>query len=166
MGVEVWVRPFGSGDEEALAGMIASFRAELARFRGKDVEPDLASAREELAEFREKGYPIYVAELEGRLVGYLVLRVEGDVVWAEQLYVEPGFRRRGVGSALYAKAEELCEKLGGDTVYNWVHPNNHVIIAFLKKRGYTVLNLIELRRPWPGEEPSRKIRVDTHEFHY
>ncbi len=153
-------------DEGTLAEMISAFRVELARFRGWEQGPDLEAAREELSDFRRKDCPVFVAETEGKPVGYLVCRVEGDVVWAEQLYVLPEFRRRGIGSALYAEAEKLREGLGGETVYNWVHPNNDTIISFLAKRGYTVLNLIEIRRPWPGEVPARKIRVGTHVFDY
>ncbi len=78
----------------------------------------------------------------------------------------PEYRRKGIGTALYEKAEEIAESLGSDTVYNWVHPNNDAIISFLKKRGYGVLNLIELRRKWKGEEPKMKIRVGRHEFDY
>ncbi len=163
---ELIVREAQPEDRDALVEMIAAFRAELARFRGEERVPDPGAARDELREFREKGFPIYVAEFQGRPVGYLVCRVEDDVVWAEQLYVRPDHRRRGIGSALYAKVEALCEGLGGDTVYNWVHPNNDSIISFLKRRGYTVLNLIELRRPWPGEVPTRRIRVGDHEFNY
>jgi ribosomal protein S18 acetylase RimI-like enzyme len=163
---ELTIREAQPEDEEALVEMIAAFRAELARFRGEERVPDPGAARDELQEFLEKGFPIYVAELQRRPVGYLVCRVEDDVVWAEQLYVRPDHRRRGIGSALYAKAEALCEGLGGGTVYNWVHPNNDVIISFLKRRGYTVLNLIELRRPWPREVLTRVIRVGDHEFDY
>ncbi len=78
----------------------------------------------------------------------------------------PEYRRGGIGSALYFEAERLCEEVGGDTLYNWVHPNNDTIISFLQKRGYSVLSLIELRRAWPGEEPEQKIRVGDHEFDY
>ncbi len=163
---ELIIREAQPGDGEALVEMIAAFRVELALFRGEERAPDLGAARDELREFREKGFPIYVAELQGKPVGYLVCRVEDDVVWAEQLYVHPEYRRRGIGSALYAEAEALCERLGGDTVYNWIHPNNDAIISFLKRRGYTVLNLIELRRPWPGATPMRVIRVGDHEFDY
>lgn len=160
------VRPAEKSDEESLIRLIAGFRAELARLRGVERPPDPVAAREELAEYLAKGFPIYVAEVGGEQVGHLVCRVDGDVVWAEQLYVLPGYRRRGIGTALYEQAEKLVQKLGSDTVYNWVHPNNDAIIAFLKKRGYTVLNLIELRRPRPGERPRGQVRVEKHEFSY
>jgi hypothetical protein len=50
--------------------------------------------------------------------------------------------------------------------YNWVHPNNDGIIAFLRKRGYGVLNLIELRGARPGASLTNKVRVGEHEFDY
>ena len=99
----------------------------------------------------------------GELLGYLVCRVDGEVVWAESLYVRETCRRLGVGSALYAQAEQLAQSLGGGTPYNWVDPDNEKIIRFLQ-RGYNVLNLIELRRPDAGEELSKKVRVGNHEF--
>ena len=92
--------------------------------------------------------------------------MEEDIVWAESLYVLSEYRRRGIASLLFNKAEKLAEKLGGDTVYNWIHPNNDKIIKFLKKRGYDVLNLIEIRKPRQGEINNQKIKVDKHEFNY
>ena len=77
----------------------------------------------------------------------------------------PG-RRRGIGAKLYAEAERLVEWLEAKTVYNWVHPNNDEDIAFLRKRGNTVLNLIELRRPLPGEEAGQSIAVGSNTFDY
>ncbi len=160
------IRRANENDIEEVSELIADFRVTLAGFRGMNGERNLDSARKEFMEYMEKGYPIYVALQNSKIVGYLVCRIEDDVVWAESLYVLPGYRRRGIGTELYEKAEEIAESLGSDTVYNWVHPNNDAIISFLKKRGYDVLNLIELRRRWKGEEPKMKIRVGEHEFDY
>ena len=60
--------------------------------------------------------------------------------------------------------EHFVEK--DDTVYNYVHPNNHRMIEFLRKRGYTVLNLIEIRRPYKDEKLTQTIAVGEHEFDY
>jgi len=149
----------------------------LALLRGADREPDLGRARGELAEYERGSFPIFVAAetaeaAGGRdharvgLLGYLVCRVQDDVVWAESLFVRPEHRRRGIASALYAEAERLALELGGETAYNWVHPTNDAIIAFLRKRGYEVLNLIELRRRRRSESTTRRIRVGDHEFDY
>lgn len=105
-------------------------------------------------------------EEEGRIEDYIVCRVEGDVVWAESLYVRPESRRRGIGSALYKRAEQIAEEKGSDTVYNWVHPNNTASIHFLAQLGYSVLNLIETRKPRKGEVPSGRIRLGNYEFDY
>ena len=75
-------------------------------------------------------------------------------------------RRKGIGSDLYDEAEKLVKTLGGDTVYNWVHPNNEMSIPFLKKRGYDVLNLIEIRKKRPNEKITQEINVGNHEFKY
>ena len=87
-------------------------------------------------------------------------------MWVESIYVLPEFRRQGVAAALFRKAEELAAAYGEDTVYNFVHPNNNGIIEFLKSRGYTVLNLIEIRKPYTGEKLTRKIQVDENQFDY
>lgn len=160
------IRPADRNDVDAISELIARFRVTLAEFKGWTREPDIESGKKEFFEYLEKNYPIYVAIEDSKMVGYIVCRVEDGVVWAESLYVLPEYRRRGIGTALYEKAEELAEDLGEDTVYNWVHPNNDVIISFLKNRGYSVLNLIELRRRWKGEKTSMKIKVGKHEFDY
>lgn len=161
------IRVTQSEDEKELIRLIARFRQSLARVRGKDADLDRDAAREELSEYQQKEYPIYVAEeVDQGLIGYIVCRVEDDVVWAESLFVDPAHRRQGIGSSLYEKAESLADELGNDTLYNWVDPDHKKIIRFLKKRGYNVLNLIELRRAHANENMKRTIRVGNHEFNY
>ena len=62
--------------------------------------------------------------------------------------------------------EIIAEEKGSNTVYNWVHPNNFRSIPFLKKRGYNVLNLIEVCKKRPGEKLTQKIKVGNFEFDY
>ena len=40
------------------------------------------------------------------------------------------------------------------------------MIEFLRKRGYTVLNLIEIRKPYQNENWTQTITVGEHEFDY
>jgi ribosomal protein S18 acetylase RimI-like enzyme len=161
------VRAMRPDDKDPLVPLIAQFRVTLAQFRGRNPALDLEAAQTELTEYLRKDFPIFVAEDDnGKPMGYLVCRVIGTVVWAESLFVSPASCRRGVGSALYKQAEKLAEQLGGDTVYNWVHPNNDVVVSFLRKQGYNVLNLIEIRRSRPGEQPTQQINVGKHVFDY
>ena len=104
--------------------------------------------------------------VDGQYAGYVVCRVDSEVVWVESIFVKEEYRRHGVAAALHSKAEEIAASYGDDTVYNYVHPNNHRMIKFLRKRGYTVLNLIEIRKPYKDEKLTQTIAVDEHEFDY
>ncbi|MDR7855152.1 GNAT family N-acetyltransferase [Tissierella sp.] len=154
-------------DEDKIAMLIARFRIELKGLRGIDSDINIEESKMEFREYMDKGYLIFVAENGNKdLIGYLVCMIEDDVVWAESLFVASECRRAGIASRLYDKAEELAKKLGEDQVYNWIHPNNHGIISFLSKRGYNVLNLIEVRKPSINEKLIEKIRVGEHEYSY
>ena len=151
---------------DALVQMVALFRVELQSYKGITSRPNLRAAQEELEEYLTAGFPVFAAVVRGEYAGYLVCRVDHGVVWVESIYVREEFRRAGVATALHQKAEEIAASYGEDMVYNYVHPNNHRIISFLRKRGYTVLNLIEIRKPFPGEKLSQVISVGEHEFDY
>ncbi len=164
---DINVREAESRDRQKLIRLVTEFRVQLASFRGATRDADHEKAGQELDSYRKPRYRVYVAELgDGRIGGYLVCRVDDNVVWAESIYVPSELRRSGIGSALYIQAEGLARKLGEPTVYNWVHPNNDAIISFLRKRGYSVLNLVEIRSPLPGEQPVSRIQVGNQEFEY
>ncbi len=161
------IREYTPADHESLIELVAAFRVALSALQGYQRECDFVAAADELQEYADKGFPIFVAEEKpGHNVGYLVCRVDGDTVWAESLFVSPEFRRRGVAGLLYDAAEELAQRHDEPTLYNWVLPNNHAIIAFLKARGYDVLNMVEIRRREPGEEFKTTLRVGDHEYKY
>ncbi len=149
-----------------IAPLVARFRVTLKGFKGITASPNDNEGASELKEYLDAGFPVFTARKEGVYCGYMVCRVEEPCVWVESIYVLPELRRQGVASALFRKAEELAASYGEDTVYNYVHPNNDGIIGFLKSRGYTVLNLIELRKPYAGETLTRKIPVDGNQFDY
>jgi ribosomal protein S18 acetylase RimI-like enzyme len=175
------IRRFRPHDRQAVTALVAQFRVALAAFRGITRQPNLDAADIELDEYIVNSFPIFVAlgerargaapepapaDPRKKLVGYLVCRVQEEVVWAESMYVDPTYRRRGIGSRLYREAEKIAVKFGSDTVYNWVHPNNGPIIAFLQGRGYTVLNLLEIRKPRHDEPLSNKIEIMGHHYDY
>lgn len=151
---------------DALAQMVAQFRVELRSYKGIASKPNMEAGREEMEDYLAAKFPVYVAVVDGESAGYMVCRVDNEVVWVESIFVREEFRRSGVASALHSKAEEIAASYGDDTVYNYVHPNNHGMISFLRKRGYTVLNLIEIRKPHQGEKLTQVIKVGEHEFDY
>jgi len=149
-----------------LAQMVALFRVELRSYKGIASKPDVEAGREEMEEYLAAGFPVFAALVDGQYAGYVVCRVDSEVVWVESIFVKEDYRHHGVASALHSKAEEIANSYGEATVYNYVHPNNHRMIEFLRKRGYTVLNLIEIRKPDKGEKLTQKICVGEHEFDY
>ena len=151
---------------DALAEMVAFFRVELRSYKGLVSKPNVDAGREEMEEYLAAGFPVFAAMVDGQYAGYVVCRVDSEVVWVESVFVKEEYRRHGVASALHSKAEEIAAFYGEDTVYNYVHPNNHRMLEFLRKRGYTVLNLIEIRKPFKGEKLTQTITVGEHEFDY
>jgi ribosomal protein S18 acetylase RimI-like enzyme len=160
------IRQYRSEDEGQVISLIAEYRVFLLSLKSISKNPDFEIARNELEDYLSPRYSIYIAVVDDEILGYLICRIDQNIVWAESLFVKPSARRKGIGSALYSEAERLVKELGGETVYNWIHPNNIGIILFLKKRGYDVLNLIEIRRPRSGEENLSVILVDNHTFNY
>ena len=151
---------------DALAKMVALFRVELRSYKGIISKPNIEAGREEMEEYLSAKFPVFAAIVDGEYSGYAVCRVDSEVVWVESIFVKEEYRRYGIASALHSKAEEIATYYGDDTVYNYVHPNNHRMIEFLRKRGYTVLNLIEIRKPYKGEKLTQTITVGEHEFDY
>ena len=158
--------PYNSKYFNETAELISLFRVTLRKFKNEIMEPDINDAKEELHEYiLNSGFPVYLALNEGKVVGYIALRIDG-VVWVEQIYVKEEYRKKGYGSMLYEVAENIVESLGEDTLYNYVHPNNDTIINFLNSRGYSVLNLIEIRKRYKDENLICKIKVGKNTFDY
>lgn len=148
-----------------VASLLADFRVTLRKFKNEITEPDIEDAKDELNYYLEKKFPLYIAIVDNKVVGYILLRVDG-VVWVEHIFVANEYRRQGIASMLYQKGEEYSKNYCNETLFNYVHPNNDVMIAFLRKNGYDVLNLIEIRKPFKGEKTSTKIKIGNNEFDY
>ena len=148
-----------------VANLLANFRVTLRKFKNEITEPDVKDAKDELNYYLEKKYPLYLAIKDDKVVGYILLRVDG-VVWVEHIYILEEYRRQGIASMLYQKGEEYSKNFCDETLFNYVHPNNDVMISFLRKNGYDVLNLIEIRKPFKGEKTTTKIKIGNNEFDY
>ncbi len=164
------IRTYETGDFTAVVDLIARFRVELAKFKGREKEPNLDAARDELECYissKNVSYPIWVAINDvGKLLGYFVCKVLEDIVWAESIYILPEHRRKGIATALYEKGEGLAKEQANETLYNWIHPNNDGIIRFLQKMGYTVLNLLEVRKRFKDETLRTKIEINGQSYDY
>lgn len=149
-----------------LAPLVADFRVILRSYKGIISKPDNEAGREEILDFLRGNFQIYAAEDQGKLSGYVVCKIEDTFLWVEHLYVCDEYRRNGVATLLFEKAEEIAMSMGEETVFNYVHPNNEGMIQFLRSKGYTVLNMIEIRKPYESEKLSTTIYVDKSPFDY
>ncbi len=102
------------------------------------------------------GEAFLVAEVEGRIVGYVMSRVEygasnfdlrrlvrkGHIV---SIAVLPGFRRRGIGTALLKEAlRNLRERYGCEEVYLEVRVSNEPAIRLYEKLGFRKVKKIPM----------------------
>ena len=156
----------GISDADRIAPLVAAFRTQLKSYKGIRSQPDPEAGKAEILEYLESGFPVYAVEDGSALTGYIVCRIDAPCLWVEQIFVREDCRRKGVATMLFSKAEEIAASMGEDTVYNYVHPNNENMIRFLRSKGYTVLNLIEIRRPYEGERLTATIHVEKEAFDY
>lgn len=87
---------------------------------------------------------VLVAEIEGRVVGFLELDFRkyapgcesSPVAFIEGWYVEPAFQRQGIGRALVEAAEARARVLGHDEIASDTELDNTVGIAAHRAAGY------------------------------
>jgi len=94
-----------------------------------------------------------VAEVDGKIVGYVMCRVEwgwgfiknkllkkGHVI---SIAVRPGYRRRGIGEKLMVEAmRALKEHYGAEEIYLEVRVSNTPAINLYKKLGFKIIKII------------------------
>ena len=98
------------------------------------------------------GHDLTALDAGGALVGYARLELPGGEPEAEaELVVRPQARRRGVGSALLDRLEELA---GDRPLRVWAHGEVDGSAELATARGYTRARvLLQMRRPLSGVEP-------------
>ena len=57
-------------------------------------------------------HPTFVAAIDGESAGFCALRIEASEAWLDHLWVRPSFMRRGVGRALFRRAEAFARAAG------------------------------------------------------
>ena len=101
------------------------------------VLPDMAV----LPEFLRDEYGI-VAEEDGRVLGYAIVRVDNGAAFLRDLFVEPGRFRQGVGTALFAQVTDYARNRAAKKLTLAGDPN---ALGFYKRLGMVqVLSLIHI----------------------
>ncbi len=102
----------------------------------------------------------WVAERDGRIVGYLV--ITGD--WVDDLFLAPGETGHGIGAALL----DLAKAQRPDGVCLWVFESNQGARRFYRRHGFVELESTDgsgneerapdVRMAWPGADPLAFLR--------
>jgi GNAT superfamily N-acetyltransferase len=75
---------------------------------------------------------VFVAESDGHAIGWASLIPKGEVGWLEDLWIDPTWIGKGVGSLLFRHASEHAKNLGGSRLEWEAEPN---AIGFYEKMG-------------------------------
>jgi len=105
---------------------------------------------EELAQ--TLGNKSYVAEYQGKVVGYMISYVLsagfgiGKSAWIATVGVEPKFMGQGIGKALAKEILEFYSKKDIKTIYTSVRWDSTDMLSFFKTLGFSRSHFINLRK--------------------
>lgn len=150
------IRPAGPEDAAVVAGIHLASRAEAAMPPGVHTDDEV---RGWLAG-RLREDDVWLAEVDGQPAGY----ARCTPTWLDDLYVAPGYARRGVGSALLDLVK--AQRPAGFCL--WVFEMNTPARGFYARHGLIELERTDgsaneerapdIRMAWPGAEPLRFLR--------
>jgi ribosomal-protein-alanine N-acetyltransferase len=118
------VRPFQPGDSEAVS--------EICRH-----SPQAAQwPKESYDQAHSSGQIVLIAEINGRICGFLVARVTGDEAEILNTAVDPAHRRKGLGSTLLSAATSAGQAQNAKNIYLEVRESNSAAISFYRRHGF------------------------------
>jgi GNAT superfamily N-acetyltransferase len=119
MSGEVRIRPATDGEQPALRTIAVAAKghwgyppAMVEGWADVDLTPAALEARE-----------VFVAEADGRAVGWASLVPEGDVCRLDDLWIDPGWMGQGIGTALFTHAVDRARSTGAVRMEWEAEPN-------------------------------------------
>lgn len=85
----------------------------------------------------ENGSKIFVAEINGQLIGTVRYEIKDDAVRLYKLAVAPEYRKQGIGNLLNQKAFDAAKELGYKKVRIEVHEEKG-LIPYYEKSGFKI----------------------------
>lgn len=133
----VRTRTYRADDEEALVALWQT--CELTR-PWNDPRKDIARKLAVQAD------GLMVAELDGSLVGAVMVGYDGHRGAINYLAVDPDCRRRGVGRSLMAAAERWLTDRGCPKINLDVRTGNRDVLGFYRRLGYDVDDVVPVSK--------------------
>jgi GNAT superfamily N-acetyltransferase len=149
---EVAIRPARDADEERLREIAAASKGHWGydpdRVRAwaerLDVLPNATTRRE-----------VFVAEIAGAVLAFAALLPEGERCVLDELWVDPGAMRRGIGTRLLERVADRARELGASRLEWESEPN---AVGFYEKAGARHTGATELSS-WGRRLPVMALRL-------
>src|SRR3954468_9724827 len=143
------------GATPADAEVITAFNAAMAlETEHKQLDPSVLRAGVEAAIARPTSSKYFLAEIEGRVVGQLMVTFEwsdwrnADFWWIQSVYVPPDSRPRGVFAALYRHVEQLARTAGACGLRLYVERDNTGAQTAYRRLGMTDAGYLVYETDW------------------
>ncbi len=91
-----------------------------------------------------QGELFLVAHWEGQLAASVMAGYEGHRGWINYLAVSPALQRKGLGQLMMAEAEKRLSEHGCPKINLLVRTSNRDVIAFYKRLGYALDDVVSL----------------------
>jgi ribosomal protein S18 acetylase RimI-like enzyme len=94
----------------------------------------------------------YVAEVKGKVVGYMISHIFyggfgiEDSAWIAMFGIDPKFMGQGIGKALAGEIFSFYKEKGIQNIYTSVRWDSTDILSFFKTLGFDRSNFINLRK--------------------
>jgi ribosomal protein S18 acetylase RimI-like enzyme len=101
---------------------------------------------------REQGRAIFIADIDGRMVGFAVGEVRAwefgspPCGWIFGFDVDPEFRERGIGSLLFDALTSFFRSSGVGKVRTMLRRDDNLIMSFFRSQGLTAGPFIQLEK--------------------
>ena len=146
--VEVFIRPATVADTNALARLIRRY------FDFDHIPFDATAIRSGLKTmFKDKSVgQAFLITTESKPIGYTILtnsfdlEFGGAIAVMTDLYLEPEYRRLGIGKKTIRFLEQLCRKNGKCALELQVERDNAPAISFYKRQGFVAYSRIPMSK--------------------
>lgn len=105
-----------------------------------------------LRELRNPFSLLWVAEEDGRVLGYAVALFYSSSLHLANIAVKKESRRKGIGTLLLLEVEKKAREIGFKSITLEVRANNRVAQNFYKKREYKMIGIQRGYYPPNGED--------------
>jgi len=145
--MEVQIRPFEIKDTQSILDIInynILNSTALYDYKPRNLEAQKAILEDKI----NKGFPIVIAEFDGKLVGFGMysefrFREAYKFTVEHSVYVSPNEMGKGIGKLLLTKLIEIAKAQGLHTIIGVIDSENKSSIAFHEQFGFKTVGIIK-----------------------